>query len=152
MIIYFLQMNYQSSQDVKLDSNFWVSHLHFQKNPDINLHGTINITSLSSSQNQESLVEAPLNPSLTGKDTLKLLQGGDAPLVVTVQDLKLDQLEQKINALEDSEEYKTLAKMNRPWFGEPTDQERGESMQSHAIQVVWTGLVTRIGNSVLVAP
>ena len=40
--------------------------------------------------------------------------------------VRLDQLEQEIKQLENSEEYKTLAKKNRPWFGTPTEQEKGE--------------------------
>ena len=40
---------------------------------------------------------------------------------------ELDQLDQEIKALENSEEYKTLANKNRPWaFPKPTEQEMGE--------------------------
>ena len=40
---------------------------------------------------------------------------------------KLDQLEQEIKALENSEEYKTLAYKNRAWASpKPTEQEKGE--------------------------
>ena len=40
---------------------------------------------------------------------------------------QLDQLDQEIKALENSEEYKTLARKNRAWaVPKPTEQENGE--------------------------
>ena len=50
-----------------------------------------------------------------------------APLVVNNTYLKLDQIDQEIKALENSEEYKTLAMKNRAWaVPKPTEQEKGE--------------------------
>jgi hypothetical protein len=80
----------------------------------------------SNPQRDKELTDDDIHQSLqdAGKD-------GDAPRVVVkttdVFYLKLDQIEQEIKQLENSEEYKTLAKKNRAWaLPKPTEQEKGE--------------------------
>eukprot|EP00804_Cyclotella_cryptica_P001862 CCRYP_019353-RA/>CCRYP_019353-RA protein AED:0.08 eAED:0.08 QI:0/-1/0/1/-1/1/1/0/338 len=71
--------------------------------------------------------EEPLDPT----ESLGLLGSKEDMLVVVVPSSssfpELDQLDQEIKALENSEEYKTLAYKNRVWaVPKPTEQERGE--------------------------
>jgi hypothetical protein len=71
--------------------------------------------------------EEPLDPT----ESLGLLGSKEDMLVVAVPSStsspELVQLEQEIKALENSEEYKTLASKNRAWaHPKPTEQEKGE--------------------------
>jgi len=71
--------------------------------------------------------EEPLDPT----ESLGLLGSKEDMLAVVVPSStispELDQLDQEIKALENSEEYKTLARKNRAWaVPKPTEQEKGE--------------------------
>jgi hypothetical protein len=79
-------------------------------------------------RNAEEEKEEPLDPT----ESLGLLGSKEDMLVVVVPSSptrypELDEIHQEIKALENSEEYKTLAHKNRPWaLPEPTEQEKGE--------------------------
>ena len=81
-------------------------------------------------KNKTAFVEGkdkPLDPT----ESLGLLGSKEDMLVVAVPSLtsspELFQLDQEIKALENSEEYKTLAYKNRAWaHPKPTEQEKGE--------------------------
>ena len=70
--------------------------------------------------------EEPLDPT----ETLGLLGSKEALIVVvpsSASSPELVQLDQEIKALENSEEYKTLASKNRAWaVPNPTEREKGE--------------------------